>query len=453
MRYEYEKGSKKHTCPSCGKNRFVRLVDNQTGGYLSSETGRCDRESSCGYILKSKEYFKQNPNKRKTYKLNIKPNLKPKRIKRDFYTVPFHQFQNTLGDYENNSFVQFLYSNFDSESVLNAITEYFIGTFENGKTIYWQVDSDYKIRTGKIINYDCKTGKRIKETFINKNSETITIPASWIHKKWFREWELETCIFGEHLIRDSKKTIAIVEAEKTAIICSILIPKYTWLAIGGLSYLTLPRLQKLHGKKVLLYPDSEKRAFELWSKRAIEARQIGLGVTCSTLIENNATDEQKAKGYDLADFLLESLDKNSVSATSALTVKNDGAVVAPSNIKLRNPHLGRDSVKISKLTCKQITDKLNSFYKKGIKFETDLNDINNIFVNDNSVFTDEDLQFFTDNTLEIAYIWQANLIKQQIPKDECEQFEFELAERVALGGDISSLLQITKPIYKSLLTR
>jgi hypothetical protein len=49
FRYSLEKGSKKHTCPECGKKSFVRYVDTSENKYLPDQYGRCDHESRCGY--------------------------------------------------------------------------------------------------------------------------------------------------------------------------------------------------------------------------------------------------------------------------------------------------------------------------------------------------------------------------------------------------------------------
>ena len=45
------------------------------------------------------------------------------------------------------------------------------------------------------------------------------------------EWRLTQCLFGEHLLNDKDKvnaTVALVESEKTAVICSLLLPEYIW---------------------------------------------------------------------------------------------------------------------------------------------------------------------------------------------------------------------------------
>ena len=47
--YILDKSPKKHTCPDCGKVRFVRYIDTVTGQYLQGDYGRCDRESNCNY--------------------------------------------------------------------------------------------------------------------------------------------------------------------------------------------------------------------------------------------------------------------------------------------------------------------------------------------------------------------------------------------------------------------
>ena len=49
-------------------------------------------------------------------------------------------------------------------------------------------------------------------------------------------WTLTQCLFGEHLLKQyPKKVVALVESEKTAVICAGLMPRFLWLATGGKS--------------------------------------------------------------------------------------------------------------------------------------------------------------------------------------------------------------------------
>ena len=50
------------------------------------------------------------------------------------------------------------------------------------------------------------------------------------------------------------KTVALVESEKTAIICSAMMPQYLWLATGGKSQFN-SRLTVLKGRKIIAFPD------------------------------------------------------------------------------------------------------------------------------------------------------------------------------------------------------
>lgn len=107
-----------------------------------------------------------------------------------------------------------------------------------------------------------------------------------------------------HLIKGSDKPIAIVESEKTAIICSVYYPKYIWLATGGLNNLKVELLRILAGKNVVLFPDLG--CYNKWFHKAKEFKQF-CNIKVSNILELNATEDEKNKGLDLADFLIKNV--------------------------------------------------------------------------------------------------------------------------------------------------
>jgi len=307
---KYSGPGSRHTCPACGRKRkFVRYIDIETGRYVADHVGRCDRETSCGYHLKPREYFAETEGWR--------PDISWKGRRRENATRADYAQKNrprkadliddryliaSLRNYEQNSLVQFLLSLMPVETVMSAVSEYAIGTGRNGETIFWQIDRKCRIRTGKLIVYDRETGKRRKDRSPN-----------WIHSVLKQAgllpdaFQLEQCFFGEHLLsKYPGRAIAVVEAEKSAVIGSICtgqLPRLVWLACGGKSNLDANRLERLgRDRQIILFPDAD--GFGKWSEIAHYASKRGLMVRVSGLIEQHATDEDKANGCDIADFLI-----------------------------------------------------------------------------------------------------------------------------------------------------
>lgn len=305
---EKYKGSKtRFTCPSCDeKKEFTRYVD-ENGNYLADDVGKCNRLSKCGFHYTPKQFFADNPELCQQAKANFLAEHRMARSYKKVVAPPKPDYigidilTSTLGDDDDNAFVQFLFDLFPDEAELvnEAIRKYFIGTWQKERTIFWQVDKNRKIRTGKLISYNASTGKRIKG-----------IKPSYMHAELKRQgkisddFQLEQCLFGEHLLTEERgKTVAIVEAEKTAVIASILFPEMVWLAASGKTYLKVEKLEKLRNRNVILYPDGD--AFESWSRIADEATKQGLDVKVSSLIETNGTDAERKEGIDIADYLID----------------------------------------------------------------------------------------------------------------------------------------------------
>ena len=305
---KYHGTKSRHTCPACNtRNCFVRYVGDG-GEYISFDVGRCNRESKCGYHKKPKEHFAENPrtdkkdfNKGKkrsnsNYVFAQKqPYANLHKVSQPDHIAPEHLKQ-TLGNYDRNAFVQFLFDLFPdcSEEIQSVLKMYFVGTYED-YTCFPQIDRLNRICKAKLIKFNPATGKRLKGEYDT---------SSLVRKLKLKEdFNYKQIFFGEHLLRlETAKPVAVVESEKTAIIAHLCMSQFVWLATGSKQWLKVERLQKLDNRRIVLYPDAD--GFELWQSIAREAQRQGSTIKVSNLIETHATDEQKANGYDLADYLI-----------------------------------------------------------------------------------------------------------------------------------------------------
>ncbi len=304
VRYTLEKynGSKtRFDCPRCnGKKTFTKYIDTETNDYLSDHVGRCNKLDKCEYHFKPKQFFADNKDYTQVYKpqqKKIAPPPKP------MFTIPIEQLDATLTQYDSNNFALILLKLFDYNEAVKLLTLYEIGTSKkwNGANIFWQIDANGIVRTGKIMLYNIETNKRVKQPYDH---------ISWAHKDILKDsHELRQCFFGEHLINQFKtKTIAIVESEKSAIICTYFLPEFVWLSAGNINGLSIEKFKVLSGRKVVLFPDLNK-GFEIWQQKANEFKHIA-EVSISDYLQRIATPEQQANGLDLADYLIETITKN-----------------------------------------------------------------------------------------------------------------------------------------------
>jgi hypothetical protein len=304
-RLEKYNGKNRCQCPRCGAVReFVRYVDGK-GEPLGAEVGRCNRESKCGYHYTPRQYFIDNPILQiDRNELKPSPGIKANKVgdlSNKIDLIPPGIFKQSLGAYDENGFVQFLLSRFSVSEARQVLRCYFIGTWAGARTVFWQIDINRQVRTVKLISYDPIAGKRRKDR-----------KPSWVHAELKRRgvlaisFNLEQSLFGEHLLTiEPDKPVAIVESEKTAVVASLFMPQYLWLATGGANNLRPERLSNLmKGRRVVLFPDSSK--FEAWSAKVEEGRRVfGVDVRVSDLLERRLTSEEKREDYDIVDFLLE----------------------------------------------------------------------------------------------------------------------------------------------------
>ena len=94
--------------------------------------------------------------------------------------------------------------------------------------------------------------------------------------------------------------VALVEAEKTAMICSAVFPEFLWLANGGLGQFN-DHVKVLLGRQVIAFPDPG--AYDRGRKKA--KYYPLLDITVSDYLEKNATPQQREMGADLANWVVE----------------------------------------------------------------------------------------------------------------------------------------------------
>lgn len=311
-------------CPACGDKvkTFVPYIDNATGDIIHETVGKCDREINCGYHKRPREYFEETGTKPQTQYIQP-PQREP--IK-PLEFIPDEVKDDSLTGYGSNEFVKWLYRLFGRHVALNAVAKYQIGTdcsLWHGSTVFWFITKYNRVKAGQIkkFNPDGRTA-----SYFSNSQQQNRKCTGWVHaaikyqhekeKKPLPEWltpyidrgDYCTCLYGEHLLSDKEhcsKPIALVEAPKSAIIGSIYLPQYTWLAVGALSYFTEQRIKVLTGKEVYLFPDlsPEAKAFKMWDDRGKAYSHIANFITVDTL-EKTATEEDRQKGLDIADFLI-----------------------------------------------------------------------------------------------------------------------------------------------------
>ena len=311
---KYKSPRDRYTCPNCGKPRcFTRYVWDD-GTPVGPECGICDHTGSCNYHMPPREYFKIHPEARRTEEDWRKaPDwLKQKQETqrtiqapapqppRPLCVIPPDIVARSVSHRTKSYLVEFLDTILDPIVVEGLIDEYRLGVTHSRAAIFFQIDAEGRCRTGKMMMYDPETGHRIKDP--DKPGRI-----NWVHAVMKRvgqlpeDWELTQCLFGEHLLPlYPDKPVALVESEKTAVICAGLMPRFLWLATGGKQQINAEKFAVLGKRKVTAFPDVD--GFTEWTERLHAIP--GLNVTIADVLQKEATPQDFLDHIDIADWLL-----------------------------------------------------------------------------------------------------------------------------------------------------
>jgi hypothetical protein len=210
--------------------------------------------------------------------------------------IPYSTFSKTIDTGHKNYFRDWLGRVLDPVAAWGLLQAYKVGTSKHwpGACIFWQVDLQGRIRSGKIMVYNPETGKRIRSP-----EPLIT----WVHKAAkLQNFNLSICLFGEHLLNTSPpaKTVCIVESEKSAILAAAIYPKFIWLASGSLTNLSFERCKCLSGRNIRLYPDVGGEI--QWEEKR---KQLAELIPNASWELHPLTGNTFPKGYDLCDYILD----------------------------------------------------------------------------------------------------------------------------------------------------
>lgn len=278
--YRYRLGRLTTVCPQCRRRTFKPYLDTETSTPLAAdECGRCNREFKCGYHVSPSEWFAAHGGlggRILGFKSIEFGSIEFRGAEPDF--IPRRLMEATLCHYELNPLYAFLCRHFGSGPVDEVMALYCVGTAARwgGSTVYWQIDPEGRVRTGKVMGYDPLTGRRLK------NPPRV----GWVHRlapDIAPSFRLEQTWFGARLLGERPGRLTVmVESEKTALITALCAREagleWNVVATGGCGGLNLDPERRAdpcyrgnalpQTSGLLLIPDAD--AAEKWRKCRLE---------------------------------------------------------------------------------------------------------------------------------------------------------------------------------------
>lgn len=193
---------------------------------------------------------------------------------------------------QQNNLLQYICKTYGEEKKEFVKNLYKLGTNKDGGIIFWSINKQQKVQKAKVVYYN-KEGKR---------KQKFKVP-------YKNEDGYYSCLFGEHLLglpKYKNKPIILVESEKTAVICTINLPKFNWLSYGGINGLTDTKLEVLRGENITLIPDMSENAVSIMNKKLPLFSELGINAKIWDMTEGKTDDQLKEEGLyncDLEDFL------------------------------------------------------------------------------------------------------------------------------------------------------
>ncbi len=307
-------GSNRYVCPSCGKRKcFTRYIDLETGEYVADECGKCNHEASCGYHCPPRQFYHDHPalrphaNSQPEYirgkpLLRLSPPAVRPHLPSGQSSAQSEFFDLTWAEKaarRTSTFRQWMERLPIAPDTLSRVLDiYYVGataadvrtagTSHGPAVVFWLIDEQMRVHDAKLMAYR-PDGHRVADW------------CDWMRSVCQRTHcgpqldRTDKVLFGLHLLpRFPQKPVAIVESEKTALICACRYPDIVWLATGGCANLQADKLKPLTQRYVLVFPDSGE--YDKWNA-AIKASGCRNYQVMDFM-------EQFLPNTDIADFIL-----------------------------------------------------------------------------------------------------------------------------------------------------
>lgn len=307
----------KFKCPSCGADgKFVRFKS-KSGVWLDGDYGWCDREIECGFYEKPPIVEKATVVKKPTGNKNLfNCDILDSKKYDKFYV-------NNPGNLPNQ-FLRCIAKEFDTKIALEVQKSFSVGTFWDGGTIY-PFYFDGGLMSAQVVWYGSDFHRSKEERH----------HATWLHKfkyvddnghehtsndrlsiHFVGQWdstlfELGLPFFNWKAVEKDQenKSICIVEAPKTAIIMSIVMPEYIWIAAGSLQGMQTYKFENIGlFKHFYLFPDMStgdkaKTSWEKNCKYVLNHHFKTIDYYPKELGDTQRIEDAK-NGKDVADFII-----------------------------------------------------------------------------------------------------------------------------------------------------
>lgn len=286
----------RYACPACGRAREFSLYVDEYNRPVAPNVGKCNRLNHCGYHYTPRQYFSDHPwlggEEERT---RFTPTPAPIVTAKPVQYLPLEIVGKMNKRRSENNLYRFLCSRFSQEAVDATFDLYHVGSamkwqYGGGlSTAFPQIDELGRLRQIKVMVYNPLDGKRIKE-----DGDKI----AYMGKQLLNDYSanLQQTFFGAHLLPNAEK-VGVVESEKTAMVCRLVLPQFTWVATGGCSGCwSAVDASLLLGKQVTLFPDSGCEG--KWEQQANRLREQGINAKVSTICQGQPDNT------DVADLLL-----------------------------------------------------------------------------------------------------------------------------------------------------